>query len=284
MLQASLEYENGETQTHPLEADESKKSVYWSKSLPSVPSGNNGTSNGSGSIKSLTIATDDSNSFLIGGFQLQGMAKSVKVYVDDVDRLVMSVRGIKSTRLQAFFKAQCVIPGGPRPVQRFVRLELEPAAMIHQIRWTLRMRDDDPEEEKGGGGNNVASNGAMPIEETTSSVGADGIDQAAGSTVSGDSRNCQDIAVPEPPIPEPPNQPLPDEILLQSANTVVNSAAATVQNTNGLLSAPAIASITQHMAELTSAMRELTATIKNHQQFLKDQQHRQSHSASEHEI
>jgi hypothetical protein len=141
-----------------LTADESKKSVLWLKDLPTTTSSSGDPNAATKNIKTLMLvaADDTKNAFYIGGFQLQGLAKIIKVYVDDADRMIMSVRGIKSTRLQAFFKAQCVIPGGARPVADFVRLELEPAAAIHQVRWTIRMRDSD---------NDTSTNGDRPQQD-----------------------------------------------------------------------------------------------------------------------
>jgi hypothetical protein len=179
VIYADLEYDDGTTHRHPLVADESKKSVYWLKDL--LPTEDPSASTSS-NVKALVLVAADGtkNAFYIGGFQLQGMAKHIKVYVDDSEKLLISVRGIKSSRLQAFFKTQCVIPGGARPVAKFVRLELEPAAAIHQIRWTIRMRNDDSTSGGGGGGGGTSSTSNDP--DPKQKEHADPASNGAGTT------------------------------------------------------------------------------------------------------
>ena len=163
----------------PIRQDPDKKSVYWVDPPPSE-CGSYYYTTATNPAECILTRTPNSDAgatpssearsnmmdqqFYFGGFQLWSSASQVEVYycrADGVATLydyLTTVKGLKQPPPQSsaahsssngknespqYYKAMCVVPGGPRPVTA-VKLKLLVATtttniQLDQIRWTLRV-------------------------------------------------------------------------------------------------------------------------------------------------
>jgi hypothetical protein len=146
-----------------------KKSVFWLDMQKNQP--NDHFQN---IVSCRLILAADGECFYVGGLQILSTAKSVKVYLqltkhtirnhipidgdnnDDAETYLTTCKGIPiqsssnsneenttdtTTNTTTYYKAMCVIPGGPRPVVA-VRLQFEQEVQIQSIRWTVRVPEE----------------------------------------------------------------------------------------------------------------------------------------------
>lgn len=250
--EANYPYGDGEMVARSdLEPDENKKSVLWLRNSESRTA-----------CSCVQISAEADHTVYFGGFQMTSTAKSVEVYINNNTALLMTVRGIRSPSAgsdASWTKAQCVVPGGARPVQR-VRLVLKGGSggdassdtgfLIQTIRWTVRVPAITNQNEQGE--STVTESPAQALDSTVPSISVENPEGGRASSV------LDRTVAPTPTGPFA----RPDSLATQALSVQLSL-------------------MTQQMAALTTAMNGLNATIRAHHEYLVEQENQGNRSADD---